>query len=132
MIAWMRWRKGWKSAAMARVETTITTVACPSCPVNRCTSDWRTMTSKMTTASQTNVCTRYEKKTSRVKRKTNPETTKQGKSQRVHRGTNRPLGKREKTRKNTPLPRIFKTMARTCHGEELSCKTEVTFTVAIA
>ena len=83
----------------------------------------------MTTASQTNVCTRYEKKLSRVKRKTNPETTQQGKSQRVHPGANRPVGKSEKTRKNTPLPRIFKTMARTCHGEELSCKTEVTFTV---
>src|SRR5436305_10541000 len=86
----------------------------------------------MTTVSQTKVCTRYEKKTSRVKRKTNPETTQQGKSQRVHPGANRPLGKSEKTRKNTPLPTIFKTMARTCHGEELSCNTEVTFTVPIA
>src|SRR5947199_6963795 len=86
----------------------------------------------MTTASQTNVCTRYEKKTLRVKRKTTPETTQQGTSQRVKLGANRPVGKSEKTRKNTPLLRIFKTMARTCHAEALSCKTEVTFTVPIA
>src|SRR6266436_5575804 len=44
MRAWMRWRKGWKSAAMASVEATMTTGDCASCPVNRRTSPPRPTT----------------------------------------------------------------------------------------
>src|SRR2546422_6802615 len=72
------------------------------------------------------------KETSRNSRKTIPETTQQGRSQRVHRGTNRPLGKSEQTRKNTPFPSTFKTMASICHGEWLACNTDETFTVPSA
>jgi|GEM_PF-3853807 len=65
-------------------------------------------------------------------RKTIPDATQQGRSQRVHRGTNRPLGKSEQTRKNTPYPNTFMTMASTRHVEWLVCKTEETFTVPSA
>src|SRR6266571_6602239 len=70
--------------------------------------------------------------TSRKKRKTIPETTQQGRSQRVHRGTNRPLGKSEQTRKNTPFPSTFKTMASICHAEWLPSNVNVTYNVPIA
>src|SRR6266436_1340698 len=69
------------------------------------------------------------KETSRKKRKVNPSTTQQGRSQRVHRGTNRPLGKSEQTRKNTPFPSTFKTMASICHAEWLPSNVNVTYNV---
>ena len=61
-----------------------------------------------------------------------PETTQQGRSQRVHRGTKRPVGKSEQTRKNTPFPSPFKTMASTCHAEGFPCNANVTYNVPSA
>ena len=72
------------------------------------------------------------KETSRKKRKSMPETTQQGRSQRVHRGTKRPVGKSEQTRKNTPFPSPFKTMASTCHAEGFPCNENVTYNVPSA